>query len=989
VVTDATTHAVLSQVIVQIENNRQSSVTGESGKYRFAGITAGTYSIVARRLGYLSLRRTVEVDTTGLYMVDFPLAVSPAQLDQVVTTVTGNQRLREMGNLVETIAADSVVRSAPVTSLSDVISGRVAGVQVFTAGGFSGASPDINIRGQNSFAVTNLPLLYIDGVRVSNSSSVVNGLGHGQGLSDGRFNDIDPAEIESIEVVKGPSAATLYGTDAANGVILVKTKQGTSSKQRWSLFGETGVVSLDRSKFPYNYTAWGHSTDGTDTPIQCTIITVAEHSCAEDSVTRFSPLRASATSPISAGYRDQLGAQVSGGGPLRYFAAGGYETETGPLKMPAPDRQILDSLRGGSGVPSEDLRPNAFDRYNGRINVVAPLGKNADLALSAAVGKTLSRIPYSSLIWVGAYAAEATQSINGGWADPSLRPSLIWAGRDDEDVQHWTGGSTATWHPASWFSAHATGGIDFSTDFYDELWQQGQTPSFYNSERTNQRLNSTLYTADVGATASFAPLRALTSRTSVGGQYYRSEVDQTIASGQNLLPGFTEVSGGTTAGSESNGETIVAGGYVEETIGLNDRLFVTGATRVDQGSAFGGVNSHPIVYPKASATWLISDEPFFPRSGLLKSLRLRAAYGEAGVQPPPTAGMQTLAVGPTFADGIVQTGASLQTIANPHLEPERQHEFEAGADVELADGRLRLQGTYYDKQSSGALVNLTVPPSLGVGSGSELVNVGAVSNRGAEALIGADFIRSAATILSLTLNGSLNNNRLLSLAPGVSSLSNQNILGQTLKVGYPIYSYFDFPILGWHDANSDGVIEPNEVRVGSVVAYRGAAYPKMQLGAQVSLSMWNGSILIGTQFDYRGGFRTLDVTRELEDEIGHSWAAVNPHASASDQAAFAQIQEASPFTQWAYYEDGEFVRWRELSVTAMLPATLTRALRLHLASVTLAARNLAVWTKYRGEDPETQGLGGSGGQPQTTAAAYYGEGQPPSQYWIIRVRFEP
>jgi hypothetical protein len=115
--------------------------------------------------------------------------------------------------------------------------------------------------------------------------------------------------------------------------------------------------------------------------------------------------------------------------------------------------------------------------------------------------------------------------------------------------------------------------------------------------------------------------------------------------------------------------------------------------------------------------------------------------------------------------------------------------------------------------------------------------------------------------------------------------------------------------------------------------------------------------------------------------------AVDPHSSVADQVALASA--LSSFSEWAYLEDGEFVRWRELSATVTVPGTLTRALRLRSASITLAARNIAVWTKYRGEDPETQGQGGSGGQPATTASAYAGLGQPPSQYWILRVRLDP
>jgi TonB-dependent SusC/RagA subfamily outer membrane receptor len=835
-VTDLAKHIALRDVTVNAVGSKHHATTDQDGSYLIADLPPGKYTFVARRLGYAPASKTVTLSADQVDTLDFQLSETAALLEKVVTTVTGDRRLVEMGNLVETIPADSVVRTAPVTSLSDVVSGRVAGVQVFTAGGFSGGSPDINIRGQNSFTVTNLPLLYIDGVRTNNSTLGNSGLGQAQGLVSGRFNDINPADIESIEVVKGPSAATLYGTDAANGVILIKTKRGGGAR-RWSIFGETGVVNVDRSAFPYNYTAWGHSTDGTNTPMKCTVITVAEKTCAEDSVTRFSALRDLATSPIAAGYRDQLGAQVNGGGSFRYFASGGYEAETAPLKMPAPDRRILDSLNGSAGVSSEQLRPNAYDRYSGRANVVTPLGGTADLSLSLSIEQQQSRIPFSEGIWSGAELAPATPSINDGWS--YYRPANVWVARNDESADHWAGGATSTWRPTGWLSARATGGIDFSSDFYDELWPADETLLF-SSERTNARTNTTLYTADVGVTASVPFAGLFSSSASVGGQYNRTLLGRTVAEAQNLLPGFTTVSGGTTAAAESNVETIVAGAYVEEVIGLKDQFFVTGALRADQGSSFGGINRHPIVYPKGSVSWRLSDAPFFPRSQWLTSVRLRTAYGETGVQPPPTASLQTLAVGPTYADGGVETGASLQTVANPDLRPERQREFEAGTDAELASGRVRLEVTYYNKQSDGALVSLPIQPSLGVLSGTELFNVGSVRNRGVEGLLTVDAIAAASTRLTLGLNGSLNQNRLLSISQQVASLTN-SINGGFLRVGYPIYNYFAQPILSWSDANHNGVIEPSEVQVGATPAYRGPAYPTTHRNS-VRLPRWLSNV---------------------------------------------------------------------------------------------------------------------------------------------------
>ncbi len=241
---------------------RRTRTTAE-GRYAFAGLDTGSYTIVVRALGYTAATRRAVLHADSALRVNLVLARNPAVLDQVVTTATGDQRLRALGNNIATIAvADSVVGAAPVTSLSEVIAARAPGVQVFVNGGLTGASPTINIRGQNSVNLSNQPLLVIDGVRVDNSPAsdvpIFEGVTFPTGEQTGRFDDLIPEEIESIEIVKGPSAATLYGTDAANGVIVVTTKHGRAGHPQGTVFAENGLITFAASRFPENYFPWGH-----------------------------------------------------------------------------------------------------------------------------------------------------------------------------------------------------------------------------------------------------------------------------------------------------------------------------------------------------------------------------------------------------------------------------------------------------------------------------------------------------------------------------------------------------------------------------------------------------------------------------------------------------------------------------------------------------------------------------------------------------------
>src|SRR5262249_50267714 len=159
---------------------------------------------------------------------------------------------------------------APVTNLGELIAARVPGAQVLFQNGFTGQSPRIRIRGLNSFTVGNNPLLIIDGIRAENSMQSSTST---YGQTTGRISDLNPEEIESLEIVKGPSAATLYGTDAANGVIVVKTKQGRVGRPQWTVYGEQGMITMP-AKFPTNYYGWGHSTT-TGATAQCLLTAIA------------------------------------------------------------------------------------------------------------------------------------------------------------------------------------------------------------------------------------------------------------------------------------------------------------------------------------------------------------------------------------------------------------------------------------------------------------------------------------------------------------------------------------------------------------------------------------------------------------------------------------------------------------------------------------------------------------------------------------------
>ena len=256
-VTDAAGGAPLEAARVVLSGTSRIETTDREGRFSFRAVSPGTYPLRVLRVGYRPATDTVTVADGGTATADITMEAAPVQLDEIVTTATGEQRKLEVGNVVATIDAAKVAETAPITEFSNLLSGRAAGVQVLKSSGTTGTGTRIRIRGSNSISLSNEPLYYLDGVRLeSASSSTTLNVG---GFSDqssnagpSRINDIDPDDIESIEIVKGPAAATLYGIQASNGVVRITTKHGTAGPPRWNLFSELGAVS-DNNDYPLNY----------------------------------------------------------------------------------------------------------------------------------------------------------------------------------------------------------------------------------------------------------------------------------------------------------------------------------------------------------------------------------------------------------------------------------------------------------------------------------------------------------------------------------------------------------------------------------------------------------------------------------------------------------------------------------------------------------------------------------------------------------------
>ncbi len=1006
-VVDAVRKSPLDQVAVRVEGLGLGTTTTSDGRYTVRSVPPGTYRVTARRVGYTPLTKTVSVAVDSLTDADFALTAAAAKLNEVVTTAIGEQRRYEVGNVISTINADSITPTAPITSLTDLISARAPGVTVQETGGLTGAGEAIRIRGQSSPVLQGDPIIIVDGVRQDNAPGGTAALPLAASFgavgtpSPSRLNDLDFSTIESIDVLKGPAASTEYGTDAANGVIVITTKHGSAGGPQWQASAE-GTRSEIPESFPTKYYSWGHTTAGSHAAVQCPLVPYvygsgygsATGTCAVDSVTTWDPLNSSRYSIFGTGNRQKYDLSVSGGSDaMRYFVASGLSNENGVLQMP----QAFVAQANAFGLPHSTFHPNSENQRSVRTNSAIRLGPAVDLTVSGAYLSTYQAAPNAQHLYNALASSPALRDSAQGYGYGSLSynsPVYQFGKLTSQTADRVTGGVTASWRPGPWLVGHVTVGIDHGSE-RNQSAVLPQIASLYPYAPTGQlgveNVTTDIYTADLRGSATATVTRTVRAVTSVGLQLSDARLQGTTVMATGISATNFTLNGVTspTVAQLGNRQATV-GGYGEEQLGMSDRLFLTAALRLDAGSGFGRAYS-TAAYPKVSVSWLAAT------SGAT-TVRLRGAFGESGVQPPNGAALQLYAPTTAWYNGGQASSVAIANVQNQLLRPERSAEFEGGIDVGLWQNRVSMDFTVYSKTTHDALVSTGTGWEAGQFPYTE--NVGTVRNTGLEGAMSATLARARVATWDVTLNASVNHNNLLALAPGVLS---QQFTGSfalyRFAAGYPLYGYWA-PQARYADLNHDGVLEPSELTVADSLTYAGASLPTREVSLGTHVGLWGGALSVGALVDYRGGFRLMNSVALAEVFAPQSDPASNQRTAplweqARDLAA--ETINATGLDAYAsaagFYEDATYLRFRELSVTYILPRGLVRALRLQRASLTGAVRNLALWTRYTGVDPEVSNSLGTNVQLSPTSNTYQVNNDmredfgavPLLRHWVIRL----
>ena len=499
---DSATKEGISGVAITTEGSRLAAITGQDGRYRIANVPAGTYTLVARRLGYSPQRHRVTTDGENEVVVDFALQAAATSLSEIIVTGTGQgQERREIGNAVSTVDATDVLSKSQAPDLGTLLNSRAPGVTISPNTGRLGAGPQINIRGIASLGLDNNPLIYIDGVRVSNATGGGPTTGANQGFGGqnagivGRLNDISPEEIESIQIIKGPAASTIYGTEAANGVIQIITKKGAGVKPILSVQVQQGGVYFrdPEGRLPTNL-----FPDSTGALVAFNGISAEERL---------------GTPVFTTGRTQQYNASLSGAlGATNYYVSTNYQDDHGV----EPNNKI----RQFSGHANLNMTPSPKYDVGTSLNYVqGTYHLGADVGLSPMLGAEFGHpLLFSAPGADGFY--------------PNVPPSVPQTLFDNSDgINRFTGSATVHHQPISWFNERLVAGVDYTGEDGRglELFAPPELAPFTLGNaagRIGQTLaRRTVTSLDYSGTAKFDLTPKWSSATSLGGQWYRTSLN--------------------------------------------------------------------------------------------------------------------------------------------------------------------------------------------------------------------------------------------------------------------------------------------------------------------------------------------------------------------------------------------------------------------------------------------------------------------------------
>ncbi len=973
----STSSASVESVAVTVKGTKFGGLADNNGIYSFsANLKPGKYTLVFAGVGFLEQEVALEVGTAKSYTVDAVLSDKVSKLDEVVVTGTsqGTTR-RQLGSYIGSVSADQLTKGATGNVLA-ALQGKTAGAQISQNSGDPAGGISVRLRGISSISSSSEPLYIIDGVIVNNSTNrVTNTSGNYDGnnfvgtIGQSRLVDINPDDIERIEVLNGAAAAAIYGSRANAGVVQIFTKKGKSGAPVIS-FSTSYTASSLRKKIPVNTAPvkFGGPTDGPGAQTQDILSPALTNTTA---VTRYD-------------YQDYIFRNANGTDNTLSVSGGTDKTKY---------------YISGSYFYNQGITPNTdFQRFSFRSNIDQVLNKWASFNLglnyinSSANEKPDGNSffsPMNSVTIIGNFhniwQRDALGNIQAVGERGRTNPvSVIEDIKQKQTTNRVIANMGLKLRPIEHLTIDYTMGIDnyaqngttyippfaynVNTAFYGGGSTLDPTQNGYSSTANNSFF---AINHDLNATYNININSKINSVTQVGFSQQYEKNNYALLQGRGLAPFVQTVNGASTIlpGVDDRSEISVSGGYVQQNFKYRNQFFVTGAVRVDGSSVFGKDQRNQTYY-KASGSYVVSGTDFWGKMGVSKwwdLLKVRMAYGESG----NLTGIGAYSRFNTYSSSSYLGRTSLTssgTLANENVKPERQQETEFGLDLSFLNSRIGLTLNVYNKKVKDLLINRFIAPTSGFSS--LLDNYGSLENKGYEVVLTGSPVAKKDLQWDITGIFNHNRNKAVSIGQALTLLStNQGapvaiIEGQPIGVFYG--TFFALDASGNYLTNASGIPQIEKGVQNSTLTYtpgRSGGLPSGSTLRKVigdpnpdyTASLVNEirykKLSLRVQIDAVRGGNVFNADFRTRQGVGNGTVAMQEDLGQIPRGYVAGVYAIE---QWRI-SDGSFTKLRELSLTYHVG----KIKGFSELNVSLSGRNLISWDNYNGYDPEVNAGGQS------------------------------
>jgi TonB-dependent starch-binding outer membrane protein SusC len=957
--------APLAGATVHIKGTTHEVVTDRNGVFRFL---TGQHVPVVVSVTFVGYQEQ-DAEITSLQPITVKLQESSGRLNDVVVIGYGTQRRKDLTSSISSIKQEEVA-AIPVASFDAQLQGKAPGLQINSNTGVPGDGVFVRIRGTTSINADNNPLYIIDGVFMNNTSLQSINTG---GRATSPLADINPADIQSVEVLKDASATAIYGSRGANGVIIITTKRGGfNSAPKLNLDASSG--SNWATRLWKLTTGPQHATLENEFYANSYADALAAGNTAGEATYKTPPFIGNVLNPTAATNRGAPDLQQTYDREGELFRHGGLQNYN--VALSGGNKETQYYIGAGFTHQDADIRPLYFERANLKINVDQKVtdwlqvgvsnnfartyrkqgragdGPDGGLLQSAvntatylppfsATGEPLDYAGFDNLAILIKYYDVHTISlryIGNIYADAQILPNLKFRTSWSLDYNNYN--ESQYWNNLTQDGAPPTNGLASSSLSQNSTWIGEQTLSYKTTFQSKHNfgfvlgntLQSNLITVNADTGTGF-PNNSYTSIASAA----------------------------TTTAWQSWTKGNLASFFGRIDYNFAGKYFLEASARADGSSKFGANNKWGY-FPSIGASWRLKQEEFLEDVGWLSDLKLRGSYGITGNQN----GIDNFAAQGLWSGGYAypdnasgaQPGTAPYQLGNANLKWERTAQANIGVDVGLFADRITINGNLYDKRTTNVLLPLPIPAVSGFTSYNS--NAGIISNKGYELGISSVNLKSHGLTWSTNFSISGNVSKIVSLPTPIYQYNRDWLI---MQQGHPLYSFWLYKQLYVDPKTGNSVFqgEVNGTVPTSARQTMGNAAPKFfgglsntvsyagfDLGLLISYEYGNDVLNLQQFFGEGGG--TRDAARVMLASQLNRWTHAGQITSVPRETAYGlnyTLQQNSRFL-----EDGSFIRVKDLTVGYTIPGSITR--KYHVASLRFyfVGTNLLLLTRYKGPDPE-------------------------------------